>query len=1000
FTPTAGINDTTNVITLNNGGVADLAGNAGTGTTSSNNYTINTVVPTATIVVSDNMLIIGETSLVTITFSEAVTGFTNADLTIANGTLSAVSSSDGGITWTATFTPSNNINDATNVITLDNTGVQNAVGNSGTGSTDSNNYAIDTSRPTATLVVADTSLTIGETSLVTITFTEAVTGFTNADLLIDNGTLSAVSSSDGGITWTATLTPIASVTAATNFIRLDNTGVSDLAGNAGTGSTDSNNYAIDMVRPTAAIVFADTSLLAGETSLVTITFSEAVTGFTNADLTISNGTLSAVSSSDGGITWTATFTPTAGINDLSNVITLDNTGVSDLAGNAGAGSTNSNNYAIDTVRPTATLVIANAALIAGETSLVTISFSEAVSGFTNADLMIANGTLSAVSSSDGGITWTATFTPTDSLIAGSNLITLDNTGVQNAAGNTGAGTTDSNNYAIDTSRPTATIVVADTSLTIGETSLVTITFTEAVIGFTNDDLTIANGTLSAVSSSDGGITWTATFTPQANVSVAANLITLQNSGVHNSTGNAGQGTTESNSYSVFTVPVSTDLSSLTLSNGTLSPIFASGTVDYTSSVPNSVSELTVTASVSDNRATMMVNDIPVISGQSSSNIVLTVGSNKITVLVTGQNGTTKTYTLTVTRATSQSSSTDVGGGSSTPIPIPVPIPTDGKLTLPTGQSSQVSLGDAVTISIPKDATKEELKLTISKVLDTQNLVTNVQVLASPIYEMLKNFTENFSKPITLTFVFDPASVKKDQIPVVFYYDEVKKVWVEVKGGKINLNQISVEVDHFTKYAVFAVDQIAVVPGPEQPKDTTTEVKFSDISKHWAEISINQAVYGGIVKGYADGTFKPNATVTRAEFAVMLMNALKPQGNGAELTFSDNAKIGAWAQKAVAQALQAGIIKGNQDGSFRPNAEVTRAEMAVMIANALGQPIEANATTSFADDKDIPAWAKGSIAIVKQAGIVQGNSDNNFSPQDNATRAEAVTVLLKMLAHKN
>ncbi|MBW4964734.1 Ig-like domain-containing protein, partial [Sulfitobacter sp. CW3] len=77
------------------------------------------------------------------------------------------------------------------------------------------------------------------------------------------------------------------------------------------------------------------------------------------------------------------------------------------------------------------------------------------------------------------------------------LITLDNSGVQNGSGNAGAGTTNSNNYAIDTQRPTATIVVADSALAIGETSQVTITFSEAVTGFTNADLTIANGTLSA-----------------------------------------------------------------------------------------------------------------------------------------------------------------------------------------------------------------------------------------------------------------------------------------------------------------------------------------------------------------------------------------------------------------------------------------------------------------------------------------------------------------------
>ena len=554
FTPNASINDTTNLITLNNTGVSDLAGNTGSGTTDSNNYVIDTLRPTATIVVADNALKIGETSLVTITFAEAVSGFTNADLTIANGTLTAVSSSDGGITWTATFTPTASITDTTNLITLNNTGVSDLSGNAGSGTTDSNNYAIDTVRPTATIVVADTALRIGETSLVTITFSEAVSGFTNADLTIANGTLTAVSSSDGGLTWTATFTPSASINDTTNLITLNNTGVSDLSGNAGSGTTDSNNYAIDTVRPTATIVLADTALAAGETSLVTITFSEAVTGFTNADLSIANGTLTAVSSSDGGITWTATFTPTAGIISATNVISLANTGVADLSGNTGSGISSSGNYAIDTAPPTATIVLADNALRIGETSLVTITFNQAVTGFTNADLSIANGTLTAVSSSDGGITWTATFTPTASITDTTNLIVLDNSGVQSAAtGNVGSGTTDSNNYAIDTVRPTATVVVADTALRIGETSLVTITFSEAVSGLTNADLTIANGTLTAVSSSDGGLTWTATFTPSASINDTTNLITLANTGISDLSGNAGSGTTDSNNYAIDTL---------------------------------------------------------------------------------------------------------------------------------------------------------------------------------------------------------------------------------------------------------------------------------------------------------------------------------------------------------------------------------------------------------------------------------------------------------------
>ena len=553
FTPSAGISDTTNLITLNNTGVVDGAGNVGSGTTDSNNYVVDTLRPTATIVVADTALSVGETSLVTITFSEAVTGFDNSDLSVANGTLSAVSSSDGGITWTATFTPALGVSDTSNLIVLNNTGVSDAAGNTGTGTTNSNNYQVDTNVPTATIVIADTTLSIGETTLVTVTFNSAVSGFDNADLTVSNGTLSTMSSTDGGVTWTATFTPSASISDTSNVITLDNTGLINAAGNAGVGTTDSNNYAVDTVRPTATIVVADTAIAAGETSLVTITFNEAVTAFTSADLTVANGVISGLSSSDGGITWTATFTPTSGVTDTSNVISLNSGSIVDLAGNLNVGGTDSNNYALDTERPTATIVLADANLSVGETSLVTITFSEAVTGFTNADLSVANGTLSAVSSSDGGLTWTATFTPTLGVRDTSNLIILDNTGVSDAAGNTGTGTTNSTNYAIDTQVPTATIVVADTSLSIGETSQVTITFNEAVSGFDNSDLTISNGTLSNVSSSDGGVTWTATFTPSASISDTSNLITLDNTGVVNVSGNAGVGTTDSNNYAVDTV---------------------------------------------------------------------------------------------------------------------------------------------------------------------------------------------------------------------------------------------------------------------------------------------------------------------------------------------------------------------------------------------------------------------------------------------------------------
>src|SRR5690606_12999788 len=103
--------------------------------------------------------------------------------------------------------------------------------------------------------------------------------------------------------------------------------------------------------------------------------------------------------------------PSTSVTDSSNLITLDNTGVQDAAGNIGTGNTNSNNYAIDTQRPTATIQLSDTALAAGETATVTITFNEAVSGLSTTDFSVANGALSNLASSDGSLTWTATLTP-------------------------------------------------------------------------------------------------------------------------------------------------------------------------------------------------------------------------------------------------------------------------------------------------------------------------------------------------------------------------------------------------------------------------------------------------------------------------------------------------------------------------------------------------------------------------------------------------------------
>ncbi len=204
----------------------------------------------------------------------------------------------------------------------------------------------------ATITLDDENLALGESALVTVTFNRAVTGFTNDDLTVEHGTLSSVSSSDAGVTWKATFTPDIGTEESTNTIEADLAGISDADGLSGTGSVSSANFAIDTKRPVVIISFSDNALRSGETATATFTFSETVTGFSIADIDANHGTLASLVTND-QITWIATFTPAPGIEEPANQVTVNQSGITDLAGNTGSGVIHSDNYKIDTKAPDA-----------------------------------------------------------------------------------------------------------------------------------------------------------------------------------------------------------------------------------------------------------------------------------------------------------------------------------------------------------------------------------------------------------------------------------------------------------------------------------------------------------------------------------------------------------------------------------------------------------------------------------------------------------------------
>jgi hypothetical protein len=169
------------------------------------------------------------------------------------------------------------------------------------------------------------------------------------------------------------------------------------------------------------------------------------------------------------------------------------------------------------------------------------------------------------------------------------------------------------------------------------------------------------------------------------------------------------------------------------------------------------------------------------------------------------------------------------------------------------------------------------------------------------------------------------------------------------------------------------------------------VSLNDIKGHWAQQSIEELVARGGVGGYPDGSFKPGNTVTRAEFAVMLVKTLQLEKG--DKVFSDT--IDHWAKDEIAAASSRGIVNGYDADTFGPDDLITREQMALMIFKAAGLTAQGE-ETGFADKEDISSWAKEAVAAVVAERIMNGYQDNTIRPQGKASRAEAATVIIKIL----
>ncbi|TMV48424.1 hypothetical protein FE783_18085 [Paenibacillus mesophilus] len=223
-----------------------------------------------------------------------------------------------------------------------------------------------------------------------------------------------------------------------------------------------------------------------------------------------------------------------------------------------------------------------------------------------------------------------------------------------------------------------------------------------------------------------------------------------------------------------------------------------------------------------------------------------------------------------------------------------------------------------------------------------------------------------NRPVTLVLPLDSSYASDKPLGVFIEHSDGSKEWVAgeiVKYDESGKLGIRIAVSKFSTFTIVQYEKDAGI---------------------------------AYINGYFDGTFGPERNVTRAEMAAMLSRAFGAKPRQAGIAFSD-VNASHWAKESIENAAKAGLMLGYPDARFKPDHTITRAEMAAIAARLSGDKPKATGTSSFTDTEG--HWAKTAIADAKKAGILNGYEDGTFRPEAALTRAEAVAIINKLLGMK-
>ncbi|MFC5401132.1 Ig-like domain-containing protein [Cohnella soli] len=980
---------------------------------------------------------------ITILFSEPVTGFTGADITITNGTVSNFQAVNSQM-YTADITAAANGPVTINVpaaVAAD------SYGNLNTAATP-HVVTYDTIGPTVNISSSVANPTNQSSFVVTLEFNEPPQNFSADSIAVTNGTASQLQSADG-LTYTAVITPTADGPVTVDMAAGE---INDLAGNVNTAAATSVSTVYDGTPPTATITSSAGNPTNQSTFGVTITFSEAVTGFTIGDLSVTNGTASILSTSDSR-TYTANITPA---EEGEVKVSLPSGKVADAAGNGNLAATPYETV-YDSTSPTV-IITSSATNPTNQSPFgVTITFSEAVNGFDIGDLSVTNGTASNLITSDNR-TYTADIAPTEN---GTVAVSLPSGKAADAAGNGNTAATPFSTV-YDATAPVLTEVsIASDNATpslakVGDT--VTITFSASKMLQHSLAVTIAGH---AVTTAEANGVYTAVYTLTNGDTEGAIPLRIEFSDLAGNAGIAVVDTTDDSSVVFDKTPpepviVSPDNNAYLTNRrpdikGTVEPgstvtITINGAESHVPADSNGKWQFTPENDLSDGKYTITVGAIDPAGNSSEvqAELVLYIytqsneSANSVDVLINGKpfkigklttswkNGQSVT-TLTVDERELARMLTGAGKGAV----LTIPMNTDsgvliGQLnaqmikdleqmnavvefktknatyTLSAKQfnidalskqlGSQINLRD-IAIQVEIAAPSEDMSQLLTRAAEAGSFT----VVASPVSFTIRalhagtsteisTFSAYVKRTIVLPDGVDPSKVTT---AVVIEPDGTVRhvpTRIEVNNGKYTAHISSLTNSTY-----------AVVWHP---------LEFIDVANHWAKEAVNDMGSRLVIDGIGNGQFNPDTEITRAEFAAIIVRGLGLNPGSYQNEFSDVSSAD-WYSGAVHTAYALHLIDGFEDGTFRPNDKLTREQAMAILAKAMqitNGSAEATMTDevteetlrSFTDASEASAWARSGIASSINAGIISGRSKWLLAPKANMTRAEVAAILERLL----